>query len=294
MEYGKHDLLGRMEIVILFALIGAFFQGVLLHFIPNMVEIVFTSTFSGTNLKTLLVENVAKRGLILFLVFGNEMLLCWVNIGPSIFIHCHKWNRWWFWLLVATAAGGYSWYSLKSAYQSDLDSSSASFSAQETEIQALNPSVNEEQETESSSLVTNSTISALTDDSTLLFSVTLDSPGTRSPATYGSLAEAGNASISNEITSTFITSWRSELEKVRLLFELLIASWAVWIIRRDTGLITKLSPLSPDLIWGRFPFWILEVILILLFGITFRIYALPLARTDGLGYWASKTKKLSV
>jgi hypothetical protein len=78
---------------------------------------------------------------------------------------------------------------------------------------------------------------------------------------YGALGNhfQSNLSISPEIRATFIVSWRSELEKIRLLFEVLVASWAVWIIRRDIALIVKLSPLVKGLAWGRCPLWILNI-----------------------------------
>lgn len=83
---------------------------------------------------------------------------------------------------------------------------------------------------------------------------------------YGALGDfsRSNPSVSPEIRATFIVSWRSELEKVRLLFEILVASWAVWIIRRDIELIVKLSPLVKGLAWGRCPLWILNIFLLVI------------------------------
>ena len=51
----------------------------------------------------------------------------------------------------------------------------------------------------------------------------------------------------------------SQLKKIRFLFEIFIACWAVWIVRRNVVLIIKLSPLVGDLAWGRCPLWILNI-----------------------------------
>jgi hypothetical protein len=160
------------------------------------------------------------------------------------------------------------------------------------ESQVNGNSANEDETTETSTLVSRSTISTVTYDSTLLLTVDLNSPGRRS-TTYGSVTtEEGDAqSISTQIASTFITSWRAELDKIRLLFEFLIASWALWIIRRDMILIMKLSPLSPDLVWGGFPLWILALLLLVVLGFT--RYTFSTSRVENFErYWAiSKSNK---
>jgi hypothetical protein len=91
---------------------------------------------------------------------------------------------------------------------------------------------------------------------------------------YGALGDlsTSNHSISPEIRATFIVSWRSELEKIRLLFEILVASWAVWIVRRDIELIVKFSPLVKGLAWGRCPLWILNVFLLVILLALSKVY----------------------
>jgi hypothetical protein len=91
---------------------------------------------------------------------------------------------------------------------------------------------------------------------------------------YGALGDFNRSdlSISPEIRATFIASWRSELEKIRLLFEILVASWAVWIIRRDIELIVKFSPLVKGLAWGRCPLWILNIFLFVILIVLAKAY----------------------
>jgi len=76
-----------------------------------------------------------------------------------------------------------------------------------------------------------------------------------------------------QIHSTFISSWRIELEKLRLVLEILLACWAIWIIRSSIILIVKLSPLTTsDIAWGRCPLWILNIFLmvaLICFGIRY-------------------------
>jgi hypothetical protein len=81
---------------------------------------------------------------------------------------------------------------------------------------------------------------------------------------YGALVNGDNSllSILPEIRASFLVSWRREFQKIRLLFEILLASWAIWIIRRDIALIFKLSPLAQGVAWGRCPLWILNVFLL--------------------------------
>ena len=76
-----------------------------------------------------------------------------------------------------------------------------------------------------------------------------------------------------QIHSTFVSSWKIELEKLRLVFELLLACWAIWIMRSSIMLIVKLAPLTrSDIAWGRCPLWVLNIFLmmaLICFGIRF-------------------------
>jgi hypothetical protein len=81
---------------------------------------------------------------------------------------------------------------------------------------------------------------------------------------YGAMGNGDNShlSILPEIRASFLVSWTAELRKIRLLIEILLASWAIWIIRRDVALIVKLSSLAQGVAWGGCPLWILNVFLL--------------------------------
>jgi hypothetical protein len=64
------------------------------------------------------------------------------------------------------------------------------------------------------------------------------------------------------IHSTFISSWRVELEKLRLVMEILLACWSIWVVWNSVNLIVKLSPLASEVTWGRCPLWILNIFLL--------------------------------
>jgi hypothetical protein len=86
-------------------------------------------------------------------------------------------------------------------------------------------------------------------------------------AGYGSLIADNDRFryISNthpEIHSTFIVSWKSEFEKLRLMLEILLVCWSIWVVQNSITLIVKLSPLASDVAWGRCPLWILNIFLL--------------------------------
>jgi hypothetical protein len=270
MEYGRRDILGRTEIVMLFALVGALFQVCLLHFIPNVMRLLSASTISAKAVQTLLVENVGKSGMLLFLVFMLEMLLCWVNLGGVVFSRAYKLNDWRLWIFVALTAVAHILLFENHTAEPEQESAARIQDGEphlrSTATSSSSPSNEEDEETAgTTTLVSSSSISALTGESTSLLTVNLGTLGQRSTP-YGSVTADANQFIPAEIASTFITSWATELNKVRLLFEFLIVSWALWIIRRDMMLIMKLSPLSHDLVWGVFPLWILDVSLLAFLG----------------------------
>jgi hypothetical protein len=267
--YPYHGVLGRIEIVTLFALAGSFFQVTLLHFIPNIARLVFVSSLNTNTFLTLLKENVAKSGVVVFAVFILEVLLCWVNFGQFMFSHAYKLNSPWFWGFVVIAGALHVCvlenYALtpednrgRSEQGSDLSSMATSESHQGTELRSLTEESSGPGMPQDHPISPMSNIDLGSESSTRAQVV----PG------YGSAAtQDTGASLSPEISSTFISSWAAQLIQLQLLVDLLLVSWAVWVARHNIATIFKLSPLSPGLVWGFFPLWALDVFLVTLVGI---------------------------
>jgi hypothetical protein len=77
--------------------------------------------------------------------------------------------------------------------------------------------------------------------------------------TAGSSVAAGYGTIGMAPMVMTQARYILQLKKIRFLFEIFIACWAVWIVRRNVVLIIRLSPLVGDLAWGRCPLWILNI-----------------------------------
>lgn len=235
-DYNRHSILGRIEITTLFALVGSFFQVTLLHFIPNIVRLVSVSSLNTHTFLTLLLENVAKSGICVFILFLLEILLCWVNFGDSIFSRVYRLNGPWLWGFVAIT-GIFHVCFLENYNQH----STALERDHGTELRSL------------------------LDDSTRPVAPNSNS-WSIADLSYGSTQESTIMSVGPEVASTFISSWATQLNRLMFLAEILLASWALWVVRYDMAIIFKLSPLAPRIIWGFFPLWVLDIILAALFA----------------------------
>lgn len=263
-DYHRRGNLARIEIVALFALAGSIFQVTLLHFVPNLIRLVSVSSLNVHTFFTLLVENVVKSGIVVFAVFVLELLLCWVNLGTSVFSHVYKLNGTWLWCLVAIA-GTLHVVFLENHREDIVDSESGA--------EGLDPSniSTKSQGTELRSLMDDPTITPSSSDAA---SVGLGSMSSISnyEMNYGSTMNNVNVAFSSEISSTFISSWTGQLIRLAFLFDILLASWAVWIARHNVAVILKISPLSPRIVWGFFPLWMLDVVLAALFGVAIYLF----------------------
>ena len=273
-EYVHLNTAGRVEIVLLFAMIGTMFQCITLHLLPNIYTLKTTLSLNKDTIFKLLVEDLGKRGFAIFLVFIMEVLLCWVNFGVKAFTNAHRLNQWGMWILVGVAAIAHS----ICANRVPEETATATYDSYRMTGPHLvqPPRVNVEigsvpsshssvyqDNPEASSLLPSSGISSLSGSSSVWFSVDLLSASRSPPATstpqYGSMP---NGQIPRRVDAAFISSWRLELRRVRILFEALIASWALWVVRRDITIIVKLAKLPSTEAWGKLPVWILFVIAI--------------------------------
>lgn len=259
-DYHRHGILGRIEITTLFALVGSFFQVTLLHFFPNVIRLVSVSSLNTHTFLTLLLENVAKSGIVVFALYILEILFLWVNFGDSIFSRVYRLNGPWLWGFVVIAAMLHMCF-IENYSQLSSDSESRVIGSEMSSITApeRNPG------TELRSLVDESA-SPSTPSCNSLGSIDLgsssSSTGARRPnsMSYGS-TQGGSMSFSPEVSSTFISSWSSQMNRLMFLVDILLASWAVWVVRHDMAIIFKLSPLAPRIIWGFFPLWVLDIAL---------------------------------
>jgi hypothetical protein len=261
-DYHRHGTLGRIEITTIFALVGSFFQVTLLHFIPNVVRLVSVSSLNAHTFLTLLLENVAKSGIVVFAVFILEILLFWVNLGDSIFSRIYRLNGPWLWGFIAMTGMLHICILENYSHQSGDDSQVVG-----SEMSSATASEND-QGTEMRSLVVDESASRSTPSSNSWGSVDLGSASSSRTAgmSYGSTQDGANTLFSSEVSSTFITSWTAQLGRLMFLVEILLASWAVWVIRHDMVVILKLSPLAPRIAWGFFPLWVLDIMLAVLLG----------------------------
>ena len=254
-DYHIRGTVGRVEIVTLFALAGSFFQVTLLHLLPNVIRLIVLSSLNWNTFSTLLLENVGKSSIIVFAVFVLEILLLWVNFGTTLFSHVYKWNGFWLWGFVAMLAvlhivsfeNYQSAVSLRGSHSSRINVTGIE---EGTELISL----------ESGTCSTPTSLQSVDLDSQVLRS----SDDRTVPVTYGSTYSRPNAAFSPEISATFISSWSSEVTRLFVLVDFLLASWAIWVARHNVSIIFRLSPLSAGIVWGFFPMWVLGVVLLLL------------------------------
>ncbi len=258
-EYHRHGFQARTEIVALFALAGSFFQVTLLHFIPNVIRLVSVSSLNVNTFMTLLIENVGKSGIIVFALFLLEILICWVNLGTTIFSRVYKLNASWLWGIVATTA------TLHIIFFESYNQHSAEIGSIADGLDASSISTFEkDQGTELRSFVDDASRTNDSGHETFDF-CTITSKCTNNTS-YGSTLGNAGVGCHSEISLTFISSWASQLNRLKFLLDVLLASWAVWVARHNVAVIFKISPLSPGIVWGFIPLWILDLVLVALSG----------------------------
>jgi hypothetical protein len=285
-SYIHHKIAGRVEILLFFAIWSAMMQASVFHFFPLGLKLALSGDLHLVSFKRLVMEHLIKRGFLLFLLFLFEILLCLVNFGYTAFANAHILNSWGMWVLVLFVSLFHVYYFeflaslfdgvdfwLETGTNQTMDSTISNLeSTQSRQAGSLLPSYHQRDETvvaneasdvsEMSSLVMDSSIMAEASSSTIrreeMLSVNIESASSHH---YGSVFPSdennntGTGSMSTPIALTSIFTWRSELEKLRLLLDVLLASWSVWIIRSDVYLMKTLSPISGSLVWGALPRW---------------------------------------
>lgn len=290
MVFNDQTNIARAGITIIFALCVAFLQVTLLHIIPSMRGMIQESRIDGRTIRSVAEMVVVQKGAMIALISALEMLIVWCWMGTVAFTQVHKLNTYMAWLIVLCISIGYGYYVQTEEYafgylptRSGTDfgaplgaasSSDCQLSKNEERISLLMPAC---------STVSQGSIPGYSKDS---FAV---NPSNSSPVVQSSAVSAGFSSLTSmqsvpigdsnktydddyktfsNILSTSLPnfSWISEPEKIWLLLEFCIVSFALWIVRRDLAMIRKLSPLAAGLIWGQVPLWILNTCLIVLFA----------------------------
>ncbi|OEU08822.1 hypothetical protein FRACYDRAFT_271597 [Fragilariopsis cylindrus CCMP1102] len=308
-DFHNHTNIARVGITVIFALVAAVLQVTLLHLIPSLYGHFRDSTLHSGSIRLLLRKVVLKKGVIIALVSAIEMLLCWCWVGTMAFTQVDKVNTYvvWFFVLIISVCYTIHIQNHKYAVADDLsvhlddveDQSSNHNNGQSKNYDSDHfDSMNKGDESDSllpaciqgsttnnpgsvqgscqgyKSSIQGSKISVVS--SSLMRSIQLESVESDE---YGSLSNIFRAHLS---TSPLEFSWESELEKIRLLFEILIASFAIWIIRRDLALIRKLSPLTAGLVWGALPLWILNIFLVVIVATGAVMFAVKKIGKDNL------------
>lgn len=248
-RYYQHRAFARICILVIVAMVGAIFQVVALHFIPNMIRVHTIGIQIGESLKILFIENVAKSGALIFVLLCLELLLLWVNVGTFLFSYLYAFNGWLLWIVTGLSCAYHVCF--VEAYSQAED-----YSLAEIEHSA-SPRHSESSSTEMRPLA-----SAIESQSSASDSfVTLSSNPTLTSSQYGSTG-ATLHSFPEDVTSTFVSSWGAQVNRLRLLLDTLMLSWGLWIIRSDTLIVFRLSPISPGIVWGMLPLWSLGVVIL--------------------------------
>lgn len=262
--YYKVGLVGRLKVLGLFAMVGAFFQVSLLHFLPNLIRLIVLSSLNCNTFLTLLHENVMKSGVVVFGVYILELLLIWVNCGSLVFSRAYRWNGIWLWLVVGivslvhviflekyTSSDCQRGFSVKDLNHEDSFAMSVIENEQGTEMHSLG------------------SCSSPSDISPSLESVDLKSRDSHR-STYGSTSSTKTGrELSHEINATFVSPWPSQVTRLKVLVDILLASWALWVARHNLWLIFRLSPISAGIVWGFFPLWVLGASLVAIIALSF-------------------------
>lgn len=254
---------GRVEIVVLFSLAAAFFQVTLLHFLPNVVRLLSVSSLTTKTFRTLLRENVAKSGVIVFSVFLLETLIILTCCGTKVFATVYKMNQTWLWVFVALVACVHI-----SLIENYTEHSEEGDSVEDGSRKSSLPSLDNQSSTEMKPLV--STTPTNDDERPeKFFTINLGSSQSHESVTtltpnYGGTSDS--LALAPAISSTFISSWEVQFTRLGLLVDLLAATWALWVVRKDLVLIFKLSSIPTKIVWGLLPLWVAGVAVLVPMG----------------------------
>ena len=273
-----HQLMGRIESLLFFSIWSAMVQATVFHFFPHGLKLALSGDLDLETFKRLVMQDLIKRGFLLFLLFLFEILLVLVNFGYTVFSDAHLLNGYGMWILVLFVCLCHVYYFeflanlfdgidfwLETGTCQTMDSTITNSESQwhQTGSHPSDPDQRDESvanevsdASEMSSLVTASSIMAEASTSTgrEMLSIDLELASSNYGSAFPS-EENNDGTISTPIASTSCFSWRSELEKLRLVLDVLLASWSLWIIRSDVYLMKKLSPISGSLVWGHLPHW---------------------------------------
>ncbi len=252
-NFSHQTIASRLGITIALSLCAMVLQLVLLHLFPA----VLLGELEANSMRLWIKQTIAHNGTIIGLVSAIEILLCWCWMGTWAFEKVHKLNNFLVWLVVVSLSVGHGFF-LRKHEQAN------SFSVQ-------SPSTN------ISSKVPGSIV--MNDERDSLLAPSFSERGFQSPSTSSGSQpsmytipvgssdsynhEDDHGSLSRYLGHlSFNARLASDLEKVRLLLEIYLASLGLWIMRKDLELIRKLSPLA-SLVWGQAPLWIVNICLFL-------------------------------
>ena len=289
-DFGISGIAGKLEILFFFSIWSALLQAMLLHLVPHVLHVILGLQDDHLpTLKKLLWEDVVKRGVLFFALFLMEILICVCLFGQHAFWFAYKLNGWWLWILVALAFVAHVYvfgtlaiyyddvYHAPSADTIPLTTSEGEITASQSPDEVVD--VSSEMSSFVSSVHGTSTISGVTGDSSFgLYNVNLGSSSIGSETLhqqYGSLEQASSntnrqsLSASTElVVSKFVTSMPLEVSKLTFLFDILLFCWCFLILRTDAYVIHRLSKVPQDLVWAKFPGWILSLFLWSFVGFT--------------------------
>jgi hypothetical protein len=275
MVFHEQTNIARAGITVVFSLSAAVLQVTLLHILPSVHELFREFRMGATSAIQFLVEHVViRKGSIIVLASAIEMLLCWCWMGDVLFKQLHELNTYEAWLVVLCMSVGHGIFLRTRGYtvpeylptrcgmEFGILSDSTNHVSNDDErdsllAQSLAPSC------PGSSHVIPSPNGSTESSSSMRPIPVGDSKCCNDVDNYGSLYNSFRRNLS---TSPRNFSWKSELEKIRLLLEFWLASIGLWIVRRDLTLIRKLSPLATGVVWGRAPLWILNICFFLMFA----------------------------
>mmetsp|Transcript_11885 Transcript_11885/g.25114 ORF Transcript_11885/g.25114 Transcript_11885/m.25114 type:complete len:793 (+) Transcript_11885:143-2521(+) len=303
--FQNHFNTARAVITVVFAVDAAFLQVLFLHFVPSMLVLYRASRVESKVALHLVEELVLQRGSILALVSAIELLLCWCVMGTAVFSRIHKLNTHAAWLSVFGLSAGYWGFVLEkdkhgAGYWPPKHSGDAPRVSSDITSDGQLGEDNERHSLLKTTSFQGSSVQGSNDPGSVESSFVVPAndscslPSSFQPSVqpaefcssmesvpmgsapesvvssdeYGSLA-TGDAVFRDQLLR-FVSlgkfSWRAELAKVGLLFEILIAALAIWIVFCDFTLVRRLSPLASGRVWDQAPLWIANMILFLAFS----------------------------
>jgi hypothetical protein len=230
---GKFGLRARGGFVLLFALLGAVTQIIMLHAIP-----------SGLSSKRevspcQLIPELLQRSVAFTLLFMVELLILWVNMGQVMFSPTEHVRKWLWWILFASILAVYlCFFKLLVPADDRLSSSTSSVSSNEEkhceELHGVKDADDPRDPSESDSLLS------------------IDLKKSYSPySTKGSGPTQPQFSVKYEIC------------RLQILFEMLVLSCMLALLKHCLPSVQRLWPVSKALLVQARPDWLLPVSLAL-------------------------------